>query len=276
MKYEILKKEIVDGIATITISRPKAMNALNTRFFNEMDQMVEEISADKDVKIMIITGEGKAFVAGADIAEMANKTSEEGTEFSAHGQKTFSSFAELGVPVIAAVNGFIVQASINAFVILLVYRQMASTQRRLQTVQENVAETIRRYGRNSLEARQALRQLEQAQENARLAQIGFYFQLVFTIGSVATLIARIPLLIAQLQALAASYSTVAASATAANIAMGPAGWALLGLGAGAAITIGGIYLMGGFGGGEAEFDRQWSEAGRYVKQRAFRESRRYG
>jgi len=43
MEYKILNKEIVDGIATVTISRPKAMNALNTRFFNEMDQMVEEI-----------------------------------------------------------------------------------------------------------------------------------------------------------------------------------------------------------------------------------------
>jgi len=69
MEYKILNKEIVDGIATVTISRPKAMNALNTRFFNEMDQMVEEISADNDIKLMIITGDGKAFVAGADIAE---------------------------------------------------------------------------------------------------------------------------------------------------------------------------------------------------------------
>ena len=232
------------------------------------------VSGDIAIRMTIIGGE--------DVRRTLQQVSQSGEELKVRFQtvnqtvqQTSSFMSQLG-RTIASVNGFIVQASINAFVILLVYRQMASTQRRLQTVQENVAETIRRYGRNSLEARQALRQLEQAQEDARLAQIGFYFQLVFTIGSVATLIARIPLLIAQLQALAASYSTVAASATAANIAMGPVGWALLGLGAGAAITIGGIYLMGGFGGGEAEFDRQWSEAGRYVKQRAFRESRRYG
>ncbi len=106
MKYEILSSEIVDGIATITISRPKAMNALNTRFFNEMDQMVEEISENKDVKVMIITGDGKAFVAGADIAEMVDKNGEEGSAFSALGQNTFSSFGKMDIPVIAAINGF--------------------------------------------------------------------------------------------------------------------------------------------------------------------------
>lgn len=106
MEYEILKTEIVDGIATVTISRPGAMNALNTRFFNEMDQLVAEISNNKDVKVMIITGEGKAFVAGADIAEMVDKNSEEGSSFSRLGQKTFSSFSKMDIPVIAAINGF--------------------------------------------------------------------------------------------------------------------------------------------------------------------------
>ena len=106
MNYEILSTEITDGIAVVTISRPKAMNALNTRFFNEMDQLVEEISANKDVKVMIITGDGKAFVAGADIAEMVNKNGEEGTAFSELGQNTFSSFGRMDIPVIAAINGF--------------------------------------------------------------------------------------------------------------------------------------------------------------------------
>jgi len=106
MTYEILKIDKTDNIALVTISRPQAMNALNTRFFEEMDKAIAEFKTDVDLRAIIITGEGKAFVAGADIAEMANKTSEEGTEFSTRGQKTFSSFAELGVPVIAAVNGF--------------------------------------------------------------------------------------------------------------------------------------------------------------------------
>ena len=53
MEYEILKLEINDGIAVVTISRPKAMNALNTRFFNEMDAMVAEVSGNKEVKAMV-------------------------------------------------------------------------------------------------------------------------------------------------------------------------------------------------------------------------------
>ncbi len=106
MEYEILKLEINDGIAVVTISRPKAMNALNTRFFNEMDAMVAEVSGNKEVKAMVITGDGKAFVAGADIAEMVDKTSDEGTAFSRLGQNTFRSFGEMDIPVIAAINGF--------------------------------------------------------------------------------------------------------------------------------------------------------------------------
>lgn len=106
MEYEILKTEMNDGIAVVTISRPKAMNALNTRFFNEMDQLVEETASNTAVKAMVITGEGKAFVAGADIAEMVNKDAAEGTTFSKLGQNTFSSLGKLNIPVIAAINGF--------------------------------------------------------------------------------------------------------------------------------------------------------------------------
>ncbi len=106
MDYKILKPEIKDGIAIVTISRPEAMNALNTRFFEEMDDFVSKVSDMPDVRAMIITGEGKAFVAGADIAEMVNKNEEEGSAFSRIGQNTFSSFGKLGIPVIAAINGF--------------------------------------------------------------------------------------------------------------------------------------------------------------------------
>lgn len=106
MDYEILKLEINDGIALVTISRPNAMNALNTKFFNEMDQMVVDISNNKDIKVMVITGDGKAFVAGADIAEMVDKNGKEGTDFSKLGQNTFSSFGKMDIPVIAAINGF--------------------------------------------------------------------------------------------------------------------------------------------------------------------------
>jgi len=106
MTYEILKVEVAEAVATVTISRPQAMNALNTRFFQEMDNLVAEIGVRPDVKVLILTGEGKAFVAGADITEMADKNQAEGTQFSRLGQKTFRSLELLAKPVIAAVNGF--------------------------------------------------------------------------------------------------------------------------------------------------------------------------
>ena len=91
MEYEILKLDAADGIATVTNCRPKAMNALNSRFFREMDEMTAEIKARDDVKVMIVTGEGKAFAAGADIAEMVDMNQRQGSEFSRTGQNTFRS-----------------------------------------------------------------------------------------------------------------------------------------------------------------------------------------
>jgi enoyl-CoA hydratase len=106
MDYEFLKFDVQEGIATVTISQPKALNALNSQFFREMDRMVAEIKTRHDIKVMIITGEGKAFVAGADIAEMVEMTPEQAREFSTTGHKTFRSLELLDIPVIAAVNGF--------------------------------------------------------------------------------------------------------------------------------------------------------------------------
>ena len=59
MEYEILNTEINNGIALVTISRPKAINALNTKFFNEMDHLVAELSSNDQVKVMVITGDGR-------------------------------------------------------------------------------------------------------------------------------------------------------------------------------------------------------------------------
>ena len=106
MDNKILQTKLEDGILLVTISRPKAMNALNTQFFNEMDELVASVKNDPEVKVMVITGDGKAFVAGADIAEMVNKNLEEGEAFSRLGQHTFRSLEKLPIPVIAAVNGF--------------------------------------------------------------------------------------------------------------------------------------------------------------------------
>jgi len=106
MEFKILKLEVTNKIALITISRPQALNALNSDFFAEMDEMLNQISANKEVRAMIITGEGKAFVAGADIAEMSNMNSEQGKAFSKKGQDVFYRFGNMDIPVIAAVNGF--------------------------------------------------------------------------------------------------------------------------------------------------------------------------
>ena len=106
MTYEILKMEVAEAVAVVTVSRPQAMNALNTRFFQEMDALVAEIAGRGDVKVVIITGDGKAFVAGADIAEMSGKSRDDARAFSRLGQRTFRSLELLDRPVIAAVNGF--------------------------------------------------------------------------------------------------------------------------------------------------------------------------
>ena len=106
MEYEILQIEISDKIALVTIHRPEALNALNTRFFKEMDQAISEIASNQDILVMVITGSGKAFVAGADIAEMVDKTPEQGSDFSRTGQHTFRSLEKMEIPVIAAINGF--------------------------------------------------------------------------------------------------------------------------------------------------------------------------
>lgn len=106
MEYKILQIELVEAIAVVTINRPEALNALNTRFFQEMDQAIAEIAANPEARVMVITGSGKAFVAGADIAEMVNKDQEEGSAFSRTGQHTFRSLEKMEKPVIAAINGF--------------------------------------------------------------------------------------------------------------------------------------------------------------------------
>jgi len=106
MDYEILKLSVEENIALVTISRPQALNALNSRFFQEMDAMVEEISGMPGIRVMVVTGEGKASVAGADIAGMVDMTPEQGIAFSKVGQNTFRSLEKMEIPVIAAINGF--------------------------------------------------------------------------------------------------------------------------------------------------------------------------
>ena len=80
MEFKNLLVEIEDGIAVVTINRPKALNALNTETLSELDACFADIEANPDVKVLILTGSGqKSFVAGADISEMVNGTSLQST-----------------------------------------------------------------------------------------------------------------------------------------------------------------------------------------------------
>ena len=99
--------ELTDGIARITVNRPDKLNALNAIVIAELGDAVTRIETDSAVRGVIITGSGeKAFVAGADIAELAAQSPMEGKTRSAAGQAVFRRLEQCGKPVIAAVNGF--------------------------------------------------------------------------------------------------------------------------------------------------------------------------
>ncbi|MGD1843793.1 MAG: enoyl-CoA hydratase-related protein [Salibacteraceae bacterium] len=108
MAYENVLTHLENGILTITINRPSKLNALNRATIAELSDAFGAADADAAVQVIIVTGSGeKAFVAGADIAEFADFSVEEGKALSANGQKTlFDKVEQLGTPVIAAVNGF--------------------------------------------------------------------------------------------------------------------------------------------------------------------------
>lgn len=93
-------------VGILTISRPEALNALNTAALDELYSVASDIALRDDVRCLVITGEGKAFVAGADIAEMKNLNGTEGLEFGMRGHRAFCAVESLPMPVIAAVNGF--------------------------------------------------------------------------------------------------------------------------------------------------------------------------
>jgi len=105
MEYKYLNKSSSDGICVVEINRPP-VNALNSELVIELSQCFFELEDDDTARVIIITGAGKAFVAGADITEMQNMTSEEAEAFSARGQNAFDVIAAIKKPVIAAINGF--------------------------------------------------------------------------------------------------------------------------------------------------------------------------
>jgi enoyl-CoA hydratase len=107
MSYNTLMYEESEGIGLITINRPKSLNALNAEVLHELVPLLESICRNDDLDVLIFTGAGeKAFVAGADISELAEFTPLEAKDFAEKGHRVMSMIQELPIPVIAAVNGF--------------------------------------------------------------------------------------------------------------------------------------------------------------------------
>jgi len=106
MNYEFLLLERKDAVALLTINSPDTLNALSSLVLAELALAMAELEQDKAVKVVVLTGAGKAFVAGADIKEMASMTSLEGHSFSEEGQAIIEFIGRMTKPVIAAVNGF--------------------------------------------------------------------------------------------------------------------------------------------------------------------------
>lgn len=105
MTHILLEKK--DHVAIATVNRPKALNALNSEVLNDLNTLLNEIAADPEIRVLVLTGSGeKAFVAGADIGEMSTLTKAEGEAFGKKGNDVFRKLETLPIPAIAAVNGY--------------------------------------------------------------------------------------------------------------------------------------------------------------------------
>ena len=104
--YQTIRYEKADRIGILTISRPAALNALNSLELSEIDAAIAAVEQDADLGCLIITGDGKAFVAGADISEMSTMTLTQGRDFGRRGAAVMRRIEKLEIPTIAAVNGF--------------------------------------------------------------------------------------------------------------------------------------------------------------------------
>jgi enoyl-CoA hydratase len=106
MPFEFLTLEVIDRIATLTINRPDKLNALNDATISELGQAIDEVRLRDDIGGLIVTGAERAFVAGADIAELVSQSPTIAKARSRAGQAIFRRFETCPKPVIAAVNGF--------------------------------------------------------------------------------------------------------------------------------------------------------------------------
>ncbi len=94
------------SVGIVKINYPQALNALNSEVLGELNAIFDQVAADNSIKVVILTGEGKAFVAGADISQMSKLNASEGKAFGEFGASVFRKIELMAKPVIAAVNGF--------------------------------------------------------------------------------------------------------------------------------------------------------------------------
>lgn len=106
MMFRYLKFSRRGRIGILSLDRPEALNALNKDVFKELAIFFDNQEIISSIRVLIITGEGKAFIAGADIKAMQNFSPQDAYRFSEVGKKVFDKIAQLNIPVIAAINGF--------------------------------------------------------------------------------------------------------------------------------------------------------------------------
>ena len=107
MNYETLLVDVAERVATVTLNRPKVLNALNAAMLHELDAVFSALADDAAVRVVLLCGAGaKAFAAGADIAELAATDADSGEQLARRGQRVFRRIETLGKPVIACIDGF--------------------------------------------------------------------------------------------------------------------------------------------------------------------------
>ena len=106
MEQKYLLVNVENNVAVVTFHRPEALNALNSAVLEELDQIVDALAADPAVRVIVFTGEGKSFIAGADLDELGNARGFEVMEYSRRGRDLFRKIELLPKATIAAVNGY--------------------------------------------------------------------------------------------------------------------------------------------------------------------------
>ena len=104
--YQTIRYEKQENIGILTINRPEALNALNSTVIGDLEQAITEVEKDAGLGALIITGEGRSFVAGADIGEQLPMDVASGRKWGQRGSALFRRIEKLEIPTIAAVNGF--------------------------------------------------------------------------------------------------------------------------------------------------------------------------